>query len=121
MILPLEKGPLRYVDYDVSRLRHLIWNGYSREARRKLRNITFMAANAIWLNAPHGKAHIERFIQLASELRMYLTLNAKALVDYGRRRRDGLRIATSERPAGRLIDPDFSTPALGPNRSACPV
>ena len=89
------KGPLRYVDYDVSRLRHLIWNGYGSEARRVLRNIMDMAANAIWLNAQRGKVRIERFIQLASDLRTYLTLNATALVDYGRRHRDRLRIATS--------------------------
>jgi hypothetical protein len=90
-----QKGPLRYVDLDVSRLRHLIWNGYRDEARRALRNIADMAANAIWLNAQRGKARIERFIQLASELRTYLTLNEAALVDYGRRYRAGLRIATS--------------------------
>ena len=90
-----QKGPLRYVDYDVSRLRHLIRNGYGDEACRALRNITDMAANGIWLNAPRGKDRIERFIQLASELRTYLTLNATALVDYGRRYRAGLRIASS--------------------------
>ena len=90
-----QKGPLRYVDFDVSRLRHLIWNGYGDEARRALRNITDMAANAIWLNAQHGKIRIERFIQLANELQTYLTLNAPALVNYGRRYRAGLRIATS--------------------------
>ena len=90
-----QKGPLRYVEFDVSRLRHLIWNGYGDEARRALRNITDMAANAIWLNAQHGKVRIERFIQLGSELQTYLTLNASALVDYGRRNRAGLRIATS--------------------------
>jgi hypothetical protein len=90
-----QKGPLQYVDLDVSRLRHLIWNGYDDEARRALRNITDMAANAIWLNAPHGKVRIERLIQLASELRTYLSLNAMALVDYGRRYRAGLRIASS--------------------------
>ena len=90
-----QKGPLRYVDFDVSRLRHLIWNGYGDEARRALRNITDMAANAIWLNAQRGKVRIERFIQLASELRTYLTLNATALVNYGRRYSAGLRIATS--------------------------
>jgi hypothetical protein len=90
-----QKGPLRYVDLDVSRLRHLIWNGYGDEARRALRDITDMAANAIWLNAQRGKVRIERFIQLASELRTYLTLNEAALVDYGRRYRAGLRVATS--------------------------
>jgi hypothetical protein len=42
-----QKDPLRRLDYDVSRVRHLIWNGYGGEARRALRNITDMAANAI--------------------------------------------------------------------------
>jgi hypothetical protein len=81
-----QKGPLRYVDLEVSRLRHLIWNGYGDEACRALQNITDIAANAIWLNAPRGKVRIERFIQLASELRTYLSLNAMALVDYGQGR-----------------------------------
>ncbi len=54
-----------------------------------------MGTNAIWLNAQRGKVRIERFIQFASELRTYLTLNAAALVNYGRRHRAGLRIATS--------------------------
>lgn len=90
-----QKGPLQYVDLDVSRLRHLIWNGYGDEACRALRNITDMAANAIWLNGPRGKIRIERFIQLTRELQTYLTLNTAALVDYGRRYRAGLRIASS--------------------------
>jgi hypothetical protein len=54
-----------------------------------------MAANAIWLNAQRGKVRIERFIQLAGELRTYLTLNATALVNYGRRHRAALWVATS--------------------------
>jgi hypothetical protein len=90
-----QKGPLNYIEYDVSRLRHLIWNGYSKEARRALHNIAHMAGNAIWLNGESGKARIERFAQLARELETYLKMNATALVDYGRRHRAGLRIATS--------------------------
>jgi hypothetical protein len=89
------KGPLRYAEDDVVRLRHLIWNGYGNEARRALRGIVYMAANAIWLNGHSGRIRIERFAQLARELETYLTLNAAALVDYGRRYRAGLRIATS--------------------------
>jgi len=54
-----------------------------------------MAGNAIWLNGESGRACIERFAQLVRELETYLTLNASALVDYGRRYRAGLRIATS--------------------------
>jgi hypothetical protein len=89
------KGPLTYVEHDVTRLRHLIWNGYGKEARRALRSIRYMAGNAVWLNGQSGKARIERFAELARELETYLTLNAAALVDYGRRYRSGLRIATS--------------------------
>ena len=89
------KGPLRYAEDDVVRLRHLIWNGYGKEASRALRNIRYMAGNAIWLNGHSGKARIERFVQLARELETYLNLNAMALVDYGQRYRAGLRIATS--------------------------
>jgi hypothetical protein len=60
-----------------------------------LRGIAHMAGNAIWLNGQGDKARIERFVQLARELETYLTLNAAALVDYGRRYRAGLQIATS--------------------------
>lgn len=89
------EGPLRYIEFDVARLRHLIWNGYGDEACRALRNIAHMAREAIWLNGHVRKARIERFVQLAGELATYLTLNAAALVNYGRRHRAGLRIATS--------------------------
>ena len=89
------KGPLRYAEDDVVRLRHLIWNGYGNEARRALRSIAYMAGNATWLNGQSGRARIERFAQLVRELETYLTLNDAALVDYGRRYRAGLRIATS--------------------------
>ena len=89
------KGPLRYAEDDVVRLRHLIWNGYGDEARRALRCIAYMAGNAIWLNGESGRARTERFIQLVRELETYLTLNAAALVNYDRRYRAGLRIATS--------------------------
>jgi len=66
---PRAQGPLRYVGLDVARLRHLIWNGYGKEARRELQNIRHIAGNAISLNTQNGKARIERFIQLAGELR----------------------------------------------------
>jgi hypothetical protein len=89
------KGPLRYAEDDVVRLRHLIWNGYHKEANRALRSIVYMAGNASWLNGQSERVRIERFAQLARELETYLTLNAAALVDYGRRYRAGLRIATS--------------------------
>jgi hypothetical protein len=54
-----------------------------------------MAGNAIWLNGQSKRARIERFLQLASEPETHLTLDAATLVDYGRRYRAGLRIATS--------------------------
>jgi hypothetical protein len=33
------KGPLGYAEFDVERLRYLIWNGYGVEARRALPGI----------------------------------------------------------------------------------
>lgn len=89
------KRPLHYAQFDVERLRHLIWNGYGDEARRALPNIGQMAENAVWLNGERWRARIERFAQLARELETYLDLNATALVDYSRRQRAGLPIATS--------------------------
>ena len=93
--VPQHKGALSYAEDDVVRLRHLIWNGYGDEARRALRCIAYMAGNAIWLNGESGRARTERFTQFSRELETYLTLNAAALADYGRRYRAGLRIATS--------------------------
>lgn len=89
------KGPLSYAVLDVERLRHLIWNGYGKEASRALSGILQMANNAIWLNGENGRSRIERFGQLARELKSYLDLNQTALIDYGRRYRAGLPIATS--------------------------
>jgi hypothetical protein len=89
------KAPLWYAQFDVERLRPLIWNGCGDEARRALPNIGQMAENAVWLNGQQGRSRIERFAQLTRELEAYLDLNAHALVDYGRRQRAGLPIATS--------------------------
>ena len=60
-----------------------------------LPGIVQMAANAVWLNGERERRRIQRFAQLAGELQTYLDLNAGALVDYGRRQRAGLPIATS--------------------------
>ena len=56
-----QKGPLRYADFDGSRLRHSIWSSNGAEARRVLRNIADM-------NAQRGNVRIERFIQPAAAL-----------------------------------------------------
>ena len=43
-----QKDPLRYVNHDISRLRHLIWNGYGDEACRALQT------SQIWLPMQSG-------------------------------------------------------------------
>lgn len=70
------KSPLDYAAFNVDRLRHLIWNGYADEARRTLRGIMQLAANAVALNGQQGRARTERFAQRVRELETYLGLTA---------------------------------------------
>ncbi len=47
---PIHRGGLDMLEYGISRLRHLIWNGYHHEARRELFDARHLAHEAVYLN-----------------------------------------------------------------------
>ena len=74
------QGPLDYIEIDVERLRHLLWNGYHDETYRLLASIVREA----W-----------GFAGLCEDLRAYISNNHDGMIDYGRRWRKGRPISTS--------------------------
>jgi hypothetical protein len=83
------------IEYGVSRLRHLIWNGYHHEARRELFDAWHLAEEAVYLNGERLRPAVSRFLARCEELRGYLANNEAALVDYSRRYRSGQPVSTS--------------------------
>jgi len=89
------QGPLDYIEIDVERLRHLLWNGYHDETYRLLASIVGMASNFVLLNGPTVEPKAWRFAGLCEDLRAYISNNHDAMIDYGRRWRKGRPISTS--------------------------
>jgi hypothetical protein len=89
------QGPLDYIESDVERLRHLLWNGYHNETHRLLASIVGMSSNFVLLNGPTVEPKAWRFAGLCEDLRAYISNNHDAMVDYGRRWRKGKPISTS--------------------------
>jgi hypothetical protein len=89
------QGPLDYIEIDVERLRHLLWNGYHDETYRLLASIVGMAGNFVLLNGPTVEPKAWRFAVLCEDLRAYISNNHDAMIDYGRRWRKGRPISTS--------------------------
>ena len=89
------QGPLDYIEIDVERLRHLLWNGYHDETHRLLASIVGMASNFVLLNGPAVEPKAWRFAGLCEDLRVYISNNHDAMIDYGRRWRKGRPISTS--------------------------
>jgi len=92
---PVHLGGLNMIEYGISRLRHLIWNGYHHEARRELFDARHLAEEAVYLNGERLRPAVSRFLALCEELRGYLANNEAALVDYSRRYRSGQPVSTS--------------------------
>jgi hypothetical protein len=89
------QGPLDYIETDVERLRHLLWNGYHDETHRLLASIVGMASNFVLLNGPTVEPKAWRFAGLCEDLQAYISNNHDAMIDYGRRWRKGRPISTS--------------------------
>ena len=89
------EAPLGYIEMDVERLRHLLWNGYHDETHRLLASIVGMASNFVLLNGPAVEPKAWRFAGLCEDLRAYISNNHDAMIDYGRRWRKGQPISTS--------------------------
>ena len=92
---PIHRGGLDMVEYGISRLRHLIWNGYHQEARRELFNVRHLAHEAVYLNGETLRPAVSRLRARCEELRGYLDNNEAALVDYSRRYHSGQPVSTS--------------------------
>jgi hypothetical protein len=86
---PIHRGGLRMIEYRISRLRHLIWNGYHQEARRELFDVQHLAHEAVNLNGVKLGPAVSRFLARCEELPGYLDNNEAALVDYSRRQAEG--------------------------------
>jgi hypothetical protein len=57
-------GRLDYIEIDVERLRHLLWNGYHNETHRLLASSVRMADNLVLLNGPTVKLKASCFAGL---------------------------------------------------------
>lgn len=92
---PIHRGGLDMVEYGISRLRHLLWNGYHQEARRELFDVRHLAHEAVYLNGERLRPTVSRFLARCEELRGYLENNEAALIDYSRRYHSGQPVSTS--------------------------
>ena len=84
-----------YIEIDVERLRHLLWNGYHNETHRLLASIVSISSNLMLLNDPTVEPKVWRFVELCEDLRTYIWNNHDTMIDYGRRWRKGKLISTS--------------------------
>jgi hypothetical protein len=92
---PQHQVGLEIVEWRVSRLRHLISNGYHEEAQRELFGMRHMASEVVYLNGEAFRSAIGRLLWNCDDLRRYLANNVDALIDYGERYRSKLPISTS--------------------------
>jgi hypothetical protein len=92
---PEHQAGLDIVDYRLSRVRHLLWNGYHEEARRELFGLRHLASEAVYLNGTRLHAPVMRFLRHCDELRGYLSNNEAGLIDHGARYRAAQPISTS--------------------------
>lgn len=92
---PVHDAGLDMVSDRLSRIRHLLWNGYHDEVRRELFGLRHLASEAVYLNGDRLRASVVRFLSRCDALRDYLANNETALIDYGSRYRAGLPVSTS--------------------------
>ncbi len=92
---PEHQAGLDIVDFRLSRVRHLLWNGYHDEARRELFGLRHLASEAVYLNGTRLRASVTRFLGRCDDLRSYLGNNETALIDYGARYRTNKPVSTS--------------------------
>jgi hypothetical protein len=92
---PQHHGGLDLVAMRIERLRHLIWNGYHREARHELFGMRHMASEVAYMNGEAFHPSVARLLWNCDDLRRYLANNKQSLIDYGERYRSKLPISTS--------------------------
>jgi hypothetical protein len=94
-LAPTNHAGLDMVEYRLSRIRHLLWNGYHGEAGRELFSLQHLAREAVYLNGDRLRPAVGRFLARCEELRGYLANNEAALVEYSRRYHSGQTVSTS--------------------------
>ena len=92
---PAHQSGLDIVSCRLSRVRHLLWNGYHDEARRELFGLRAIASDAVYLNGESLRTSVNRFVGHCDELHNYLGNNETALIDYGSRYRADQPVSTS--------------------------
>ena len=92
---PVCHAGLDVVSNRLSRVRHLLWNGYHNKARGELFGLQHLAGEAVHLNGEGLRASVVRFLSRCGDLRGYLASNEAALIDYGSRHRAGPPVSTS--------------------------
>ena len=92
---PNHHAGLDMVEYRLSRIRHLLWNGYHGEAGRELFGLQHLAQEAVYLNGDRLRPAVGRFLARCEECRGYLANNEAALVDYSHRYHSGQPVSTS--------------------------
>lgn len=92
---PTQHAGLDMVECRLSRIRHLLWNGYHCEARRQLFGLQHLVHEAVYLNGDRLRPAVGRLFARCEELRDYLANNETALIDYSRRYHSGQPVSTS--------------------------
>jgi hypothetical protein len=95
VLRPRHHAGLDIVALRIERLRHLIWNGYHREARNELFGMRHLASEVAYMNGETFRRSIARLLWNCDDLRRYLANNSDSLIDYGERYRSKLPISTS--------------------------
>ena len=92
---PRHRAGLEIVEWRIGRLRHLIWNGYHKEAHDELVGMRHIGSEAAYLNGEKFRPAVARLLWNCDDLRRYLANNVDLLIDYGARYRSKLPISTS--------------------------
>jgi hypothetical protein len=92
---PRHHGGLDLVALRIERLRHLIWNGYHREARHELFGMRHMASEVAYMNGEAFRRPVARLLWNCDDLRRYLSNNRDSLINYGERYRSKSPVSTS--------------------------
>jgi hypothetical protein len=82
---PRHHAGLDTVAYRIDRLRHLIWNGYDRDAGHELFGLRHLASDVAYMNGETFHRSVARLLWNCDGSRRYLSNNRNSLIDYGER------------------------------------
>jgi hypothetical protein len=84
----------------IPRLRYKMWNGQWRGALHRMRDCYYGTSLVATTITPIHAERVKRFRRHLIDLRDYLISNQRNLTDYGKARRDGLRISSAPAESG---------------------